>query len=122
MSTGDAAYGHAVIVAEQLEDPAFDLVKHIAWLREHIERAQSRLRVLEKHLESPRVLVVLHYKHYREPMTSDFSEGETLERAYHQLWHLTYDNSTGAPIGIEVGGCMVTWDELVAEFGEYDPW
>lgn len=113
---------HAGVVAEQLKHPDFDLIQHIAWLREHIEQAQARLRALEKHLECPRVLVVLHYKEYRSPMTSDAAEGRTLEEAYHLLWHMTYANGTGAPTGIEVGGCMVTWDELVTEFGDYEPW
>jgi hypothetical protein len=113
---------HAVVVAAQLKDPTFDLERQIDLCRERIVQWKARMVALEKHLSYPRVLVVLHYKQYRSPMTSDCSEGETLERAYQILWHMTYDNGTGAPTGIEVGGCMVTWDELVAEFGDYDPW
>lgn len=96
--------------------------REIHRLRTHIAEATARIRALEKHLEHPRVLVVLHYKRYHAPETSDIAEGMTLEGAYHQLWHLTLDNGTGWPTGVEVGGCMVGWDELVTEFGEYDPW
>jgi hypothetical protein len=116
------AYTHAVIVAEQLKDPNFDLTQQIDLCHKQIDQWRMRLVALEKHLSYPRVLVVLHYKRYREPMTSDAAEGYTLEYAYHLLYHMTYDNGTGAPTGIEVGGCMVSWDELVAEFGDYDPW
>lgn len=96
--------------------------REMLWLYNHIAEATARVRALEKHFESPRVLVVLHYKHYTADETSDISEGHTLQQAYHQLWHICYDNGHGAPHGVEVGGCMVTWDELITEFGEYDPW
>lgn len=96
--------------------------REIYWLRTRIAEATARIWALEKHLEHPRVLVVLHYKRYHAPETSDIAEGVTLEQAYHQLWHLTLDNGTGWPTGVEVGGCMVGWDELATEFGEYDPW
>lgn len=116
------AYCHTMVVAEQLKDPNFDLRQQIDVCSRTIERWRYRLAALEKHLESPRVLVVLHYKRYRDPLTSDAAEGCTLQRAYHLLWHLAYDNGAGVPVGVEVGGCMVTWDELVTEFGDYDPW
>jgi len=87
-----------------------------------IRQAQEQRDRLRKQISYPRVLVTLHYKTYRTHTTSDLSEGQTLEQAYHLLWHLTYDNGTGSPLGIEVGGCMVTWEQLVTEFGEYDPW
>ena len=116
---------HAAHLVRQYPDHgqlADAISREIHWLRTHIAEATARIRALEKHLEHPRVLVVLHYKRYHAPETSDIAEGMTLEQAYHQLWHLTLDNGTGWPTGVEVGGCMVTWDELIAEFGEYDPW
>lgn len=119
------ANSFAAHLVAQYPDPdqlADAISREIHWLRTHIAEATARVWALEKHRESPRVLVVLHYRRYHAPETSDMSEGETLEQAYHQLWHLTYDNGTGSPIGVEVGGCMVGWDELVGEFGEYNPW
>lgn len=116
------AQAHATVVALQVQDPEFDLAAQIRLCREYIRQWQDRLWALEKHLESPRVLVVLHYKRYHADQTSDISEGQTLEQAYHQLWHICYDNGNGYPVGVSVGGRMVTWDELIDEFGAYDPW
>lgn len=113
---------HLVRQYQGSDELADAISRELHWLRTHIAEATARMWALEKHRSSPRVLVVLHYKHYTADEISDISEGQTLEQAYHQLWHLCYDNGTGAPVGVEVGGYMITWDELVAEFGEYDPW
>jgi hypothetical protein len=100
-----------------------DDIRERIWLCElTIAQAREQIDRLRAQISYPRVLVTLHYKQWAAPCTSDAAEGDTLEQAYHLLYHITLDNGDCWPVGVEVGGCMVTWDELIEEFGEYRPW
>jgi hypothetical protein len=98
--------------------PRYEVVTdRIARLRKEIEERHAEIWRLRRFISHPVVFPVMHWKEYTVDTGEVYGDyapdtnGDLLRGAYMSLCGML-ENGTGWPVGVSVGGAMITMDEL----------